>query len=121
MNVIKQILCPLDLSETSSAAFDYAATLARWHDASLTVLEMIWVGVSSLPPARSPLILTDTLMREYSQELQRFVEDKNVAGVRVTALVREGPIDKGILEHAASILADLIVMGTHGRGGFERF
>src|SRR5439155_13561294 len=34
-------------------------------------------------------------------------------------VITEGRADRRILEHAASLPADLIVLGTHGRSGFE--
>lgn len=34
----KQIICPVDFSESSLHALAYAAALARWYDAQLTVL-----------------------------------------------------------------------------------
>ena len=36
----KQILCPVDFSDTSSRALVHAAALARWHGAHLTVLHV---------------------------------------------------------------------------------
>lgn len=38
MIVIQRILCPVDLSELSAQAFRYAAALAAWLEADLTVL-----------------------------------------------------------------------------------
>jgi nucleotide-binding universal stress UspA family protein len=43
-----------------------------------------------------------------------------MTGVRIEAAVREGSTAGEILEHAASMKADLLVIGTHGRSGFER-
>ena len=37
----KQILCPVDFSESSVRALAYAAALARWYDAQLTVLHVV--------------------------------------------------------------------------------
>jgi len=121
MPAIRQVLCPLDLSETASTAFDYATTIARWYDAQVTVLEMVWVGVPTVPPASAPLVLTNALLKDFSSELQQFVDERHVKGVNVATLVREGPVVAGILEQARAITADLIVMGTHGRTGFDRF
>lgn len=120
MPAIRQVLCPLDLSETASTAFDYATTIARWYDAQVTVLEMVWVGVPTVPPASAPLVLTNALLKDFSSELQQFVDERHVKGVNVATLVREGPVVAGILEQARAITADLIVMGTHGRTGVAR-
>jgi nucleotide-binding universal stress UspA family protein len=37
----KQIVCPVDFSESSVRAFAYAAAFARWYDAQLTVLHVV--------------------------------------------------------------------------------
>jgi len=118
---IRTILCPLDLSDTSGTAFDYAAMLARWYGASLTVLEMVWPGVPPIGPATSAMPITPEQMQEFSAELQAFVDAKKPAGVTVDVKLREGAVVRGILQEARAISADLIIMGTHGRGGFDRF
>jgi nucleotide-binding universal stress UspA family protein len=118
---IKSILCPVDLSETSTRAYEHATTLARWYKASLTVIEMIWVGIPTVRPSSSPLVVPQTMMDEYSTELHHFVKAKTPEGIAVHTVLREGPVVPGILDEARHRAADLIVMGTHGRGGFERF
>ena len=37
----KQIICPVDFSESSVRALAYATALARWYDAHLTVLHVV--------------------------------------------------------------------------------
>jgi nucleotide-binding universal stress UspA family protein len=118
---IRSILCPLDLSETSVHAYDYATMLSRWYSASITAIEMIWVGLPTVRPAASPLVVPDNLLAEYAAELRQFVTDHTPDGVHVDTVIREGPMVNGILDEARARSADLIVMGTHGRGGFDRF
>jgi nucleotide-binding universal stress UspA family protein len=58
------------------------------------------------------------------QELEDRVRDwlapAHSTGLQTDVLIDEGSPAACILEHAASLPANLIVMGTHGRGGFER-
>ena len=51
-------------------------------------------------------------------ELEQFV--KGAGDVPVTATVAEGNVVAAIVRRAAALDADLVVMGTHGRSGFER-
>ena len=37
----KQIICPVDFSESSIRAFAHAAAIAGWYDAQLTVLHVV--------------------------------------------------------------------------------
>jgi nucleotide-binding universal stress UspA family protein len=55
------------------------------------------------------------------RELQRLVTTEHAPGVKVESLVAEGfDVHREILEQAARLRANLVVMGTHGRSGFER-
>lgn len=110
----------MDLSETSTNAYDYATMLAKWYDAAITVVEMIWVGIPSVRPSTEPLVLTPQLLGDFTAELQQFVTDRTPLGIVATAVLREGPMVNGILDEAKQRAADLIVMGTHGLGGFDR-
>lgn len=117
---ISQILCPVDLSNASATAFAYASMLSRWYDAPVTAIQMIWVGVPTLSPASAPFVLTPAQLQEFTRDLETFVAAHTPAGTpRATVVLREGPMVQGILEEARTRGADLIVMGTHGRGGFE--
>jgi nucleotide-binding universal stress UspA family protein len=117
---ISQILCPVDLSDASATAFAYASMLSRWYDAPVTALQMVWVGVPTLSPASSPFVLTAAQVQDFTRDLEAFVTTNTPAGApRATVVLREGPMVQGILEEARTRNADLVVMGTHGRGGFE--
>jgi nucleotide-binding universal stress UspA family protein len=56
-----------------------------------------------------------------AEQLQGLAEAEQVPGVKVEALVVEAPeVYREILVHAERLGSDLVVMGTHGRSGFER-
>jgi Universal stress protein family len=52
--------------------------------------------------------------------VQRFIDAESAPGIGVKAVVREGNAASEILTEATDMKADLPVMGTHGRSGFER-
>ena len=121
MAAIKRILCPVDFSEFSSHALDSAVAIARQQHAEVTALYVI-------PPPQSvypivgvegfiPYVYSDEELRGFQKSLEHFVAavDYPVTAVSVEALV----VDE-ILKRAADLRADLIVMGTHGRTGFDR-
>jgi nucleotide-binding universal stress UspA family protein len=122
---VRQILCPVDLSETSQRALGHARALATWYDADLTVLEVVW---AALPPIALPgaayggssePLLTPTARAQFQVELERFAGE-NAGSPRVELRVSEGPVVPTILKTASDIGAGLIVLGTHGIGGFDR-
>ena len=116
------ILCPVDFSGLSAAALRYAATLARRLDARLTV---VYANTFTAPPyfTESKLGELERQFRDSFHEaetaLRRFVS-KNIPDAQAGALVVEGlPVD-AIHKAVEEAGADLIVMGTHGRGGLNR-
>src|SRR6266536_4771727 len=116
---IQRILCPVDFSDTSRRALQYALELARQRHAEVSVLH---VAARTLPPlsalaAYASAALGDTaraqLRQDLVEELRRCV-GPNAADVRVTFAVEEGHVAGTIVETAGN--ADLLVLGTHGHG-----
>jgi nucleotide-binding universal stress UspA family protein len=121
MMTLEAILCPVDLSESSRGALGYAIALASQYAARLRVLEV--VSNPSLPPAMTPPAiagLTLEMRKTLLEEIERFVEPALASGVPTDARLEEGYVVAKILEEAGSLPADLMVMGTHGRSGFDR-
>jgi nucleotide-binding universal stress UspA family protein len=118
---IKTILCPVDRSDVSVRALSYAALLAREYVARLSVLEVIDWG---LPPRGGVPISLPEMPPDVQDEvlgyLNRLVAPAQDAGVATELAVEVGPIVRRILDRADTIASDLIVVGTHGRTGFDR-
>jgi nucleotide-binding universal stress UspA family protein len=57
---------------------------------------------------------------EIISEVQRAITAANAAGVNPRALAQEGRAHEMIVDRAQAQAADLVVMGTHGRSGFNR-
>jgi nucleotide-binding universal stress UspA family protein len=119
---LRNILCPTDFSDFSQRALAHAATLARWYEARLTVLYVssLAPAVAGFPPLVSPITLEPLTRERLLEELKGFAEPATAGGVKTELVVREGPAAAQIVEQARTGAADLVVMGTHGRGGFER-
>ena len=118
---IHRLLCPIDFSEISDHALQQAAALARWYGARLTVLH-VKLTMSPHPdmPSGGPMAAsleteTETL-RKRTADACRVITD---AGTPVDIAVLHGEPVPLILAMADSLPADLIVMGTHGLGGFQ--
>ena len=122
---IHHILCPVDFSDFSRHAFDCAVGVARNYGADVTVLHVL--PVPSLVPAvpygpegPGPFGF-GTVDREGALiELKRFLPIES-AGVPVQFHVVESRSVHGEIQVQTSKLrTDLVVMGTHGRSGFDR-
>jgi nucleotide-binding universal stress UspA family protein len=121
---IKRILCPIDFSEFSGRALEHAVAIARWYDAPITVLHVVDVRCetpvgAALAPVIAPAALISPARAQVAAELQRLVAAATAPGVRIETLVRDGRPDTAILELADALPADVLVMGTHGRSGFD--
>ena len=121
MTPIERILCPVDFSEFSRHALDYAVAIARPQQARVTALHVVPPAQTMYPVfgalAHVPYVYTAEDLKEFHKTLERFVAD---AGYPISAVSVEALVVDEILKRAAEMPADLIVMGTHGRSGFDR-
>lgn len=122
---MQKILVPLDGSAFAEQATDTARALASRTGAAL---EFIVVHEPMLPPSRvsGAPVLDPRLEQEMRAGRRGYLERIEVAErergpVAVTAVFREGRAASEIAAQVSEGGADLIVMTTHGRGGFERF
>jgi nucleotide-binding universal stress UspA family protein len=122
MIAIKKILCPVDGSEFSLRALEHAVALARWYEAGISILSV----ASAVPATPDPtgregyVPLAPGERDRIVGWLQDLADTTRARGVPVDFRVIEGLAVKGILQEASELPADLVVMGTHGRSGFDR-
>lgn len=124
---MKHILCPVDFSDVSRRALDHALAVARCYGARVTALHVLPTAPSltAVPyyfgAEVAPVALPSIDLAQVGTELQRFVDTERVPGIRVDTMLSEAPDTyREILVQADRLQADLIVVGTHGRSGFER-
>ena len=124
MTEFTRILCPIDFSDFSRHALEHAVAIARRYTATLTLLHVrpVTPAVADtaallLPPMSLAAVegIDDAVT-----SLKRWADAEAGSGVPVTFEVRDGNAASQILDRAIEMPSDLIVMGTHGRSGFER-
>lgn len=124
MSEIRRILCPVDFSENSRRALRHAVAIARYNKATVTVLHVFSPAPVAAfgpgPVAFEPIVLTDIDRDQLLSDVKAFADSEGAPGVSVEALVRDGSAVDEIVDQAATMNADLIVIGTHGRSGVER-
>jgi nucleotide-binding universal stress UspA family protein len=122
MPMLQKVLVATDLSEASRTPLGYAAALSRRLDASLTALYVSprYASYEPFPAFPSQAALDPARRQGLEDEVRRFVE--SAAGPQpVEVVVRDGDPADEILGAAAESAFDLVVLGTHGRRGFERW
>ena len=121
---IRRILCPVDFSEFSVRAYRHALSLAQRYGAELFVQYVV-------DPWRNPCSgfmvaggffgdFFQQLIQNAEKEIQALVKSHADNAIQPQCIVEEGMAPDAILEFAEAQKTDLIVMGTHGRRGFDR-
>lgn len=121
MIAFRHILCATDFSDTAARALAHATALATRYDARLTLLHVVPVFEESLPAGLTVGRASAGWLRdEVLGVMHRAVAQTGAAAIDPALLVEEGRPDAVIVAQAAALPADLLVLGTHGRGGFTR-
>jgi|ERR1017187_4321499 nucleotide-binding universal stress UspA family protein len=123
--MFKRILVPVDGSSTSMQAVDKAIAIAKAFGADVTVVCVIdpypFTGVGEDFGYGQAEYLS-AAMAEAHRSIHDAETAFKAAGIPTEARIVENraPHD-GVLETATDMGADLIVMGSHGRRGLQRF
>ena len=119
----KKILIPFDGSKFSKKAIKVAMDLAKKYKASITVLNCI----SGFYTGRwyvDNRIADEQFQKEYQKiknELKKIKSNAEHEGVKTSIKISETPkIVNKIAEFARKDDVDLIIMGSHGRTGFDK-
>jgi nucleotide-binding universal stress UspA family protein len=120
---IERILCATDFSSFSNQALRHALALTRQFEARLKVVYVIphvFPGGESMYGA-APWLMTPEVRERADEDLRRFLEPAREARITHELEVREGEPWREIVDAAEEMEADLVVIGAHGRGGFDRY
>jgi len=117
-----RILVPTDGSDPAAAATDHALTVADRFDATVHALYVVDVdGIAHEAPGLGLDALRDALRTEGETATDAVVERAEDRGVDVRESVVDGVAEDAIVDYADAEGIDLIVMGTHGRRGLDRY
>ncbi|WP_374664104.1 universal stress protein [Acinetobacter sp.] len=120
-----QILVPVDGSQISFSAVKKAAQIAKAFNSKLTLISL----VAEDPFTDADFYYSSAIMKEYfvqahenaTKSLAEALETAKAEGVTADTQVIKGQVSaEGIAAAAAELKADLIVMGSHGRKGFQK-
>ena len=119
---LRKILVPMDFSDNSRLALDYALALGEKFESELHLVNILR-DILQITAPEPGLVLASTgdLMRELREgavsEMKKVVDSKALAGKKVVHHVLDGHPFVEIVHYARDKSIDLIVMGTHGRTG----
>lgn len=121
---LRSILCPIDFSDFSAAAYQYALSLGEYYKARILVLHVVelWkypfadYAAQEADYARFSRAMNDG----GDVRLRRFVNQYPAERVQPELVVHQGNASNCILSFAQKENIEGIIMGTHGRRGFDR-
>ncbi|MCL9816924.1 universal stress protein [Natronocalculus amylovorans] len=114
------ILIPTDGSPAADAACEHGLNLAERYGATVHALYVIDGSMYASLEAGADVVL-DSLKTEGERAVGAIEDAGRERGVTVTTAVSHGAPHAQILEYADESDVDLIVMGTHGRTGLNRY
>ncbi|HEX7184820.1 MAG TPA: universal stress protein [Thermoanaerobaculia bacterium] len=117
----RRVLAPVDVSSLSGDAFRIGLErLRELRGGEATEIEALFV-LSVIQRQVAPQFTPEQVDRFAAEELERFVErHAGGAAPRVQRKVRTGNTREQILEEIGEARPDLVLVGTHGLGGFDR-
>jgi len=120
---IHRILCPIDFSEASKHALDHAVLIAGWYRARITAIHVRHPPFLVEPPilfAAFDSALPATI-EDVESRLHNWLAPVRAAGITCDVMAVDGSDPASHIVHIAGrIQSDVIVLGTHGRSGFQR-
>lgn len=122
-----KILLAIDGSKYSDATVQAVASQIRRENAQVLVLQIVEPRIYSTPPQMAAGYQPEMaeIMKEQFKLAQESVDRSAAAlrsaGFEVSTRVLEAEPRTGILDLASEWHADLIVLGSHGRKGLQRF
>lgn len=125
---IQKILIAVDETPYSEKAWQYGYHLAQQMKAKIALVHVNEIPamptyVGNLVVGEAPTIMPDlmSIQEENTQNLFKKIIKSFSADIQVETYSRMGAIREEILAVAEEWKADLIILGTHGRTGFEHF
>jgi universal stress protein A len=118
---ITTILCPVDFSDASLTAVSYAKEFAAFTGASIFLLHV--VEPVPMPPVDTSLNyveVEEVLEKAAEDDLNALITSISREGAKVDGTMAIGKAAEIIIEKAAELNANFIIMGSHGRKGLNR-
>jgi nucleotide-binding universal stress UspA family protein len=113
-----RILLPTDGDPRTERAVEHALDLAGQYGADLHVLSVV---DDAALVSENAAVVAEALEQEGRNAVEDIAERAEAAGVAATGTVQHGRPHRTILDYTESNDVDLVVMGTHGRQGLDRY
>lgn len=116
----RHVVLPIDFSDCSMEAYEYAVQVAKWFDTSFTLLCAIEPPSYSLDFTLTHPLQDKSHREKIETRLQELTALLANKGLTIQYELVEKPSVEAILEASSAQKADLLIMGTHARKGLSR-
>jgi nucleotide-binding universal stress UspA family protein len=114
-------LVPIDFSRGSERALDYALRLARDQKTNVIALHVVPAELI-YPPMGGRFDFYHLLERDARENFRRLAKRKKISPEECRLVLARGTnFAEVIVRQAKKLRASMIVMGSHGRTGLQRF
>jgi nucleotide-binding universal stress UspA family protein len=128
INEVKKVVTPVDFSDNSRLIAESSAYMAGKFGASMHLVFVVqnfedysgfFVPQMSMPSLEGELVESaEVKMSSFCSEMQEFCESAGVSELDYKVFM--GDVAEQIVNYAAELSSDLIIMGTHGYKGLEK-
>ncbi len=120
--MFQKILVPLDFSDYTEEIMNVATRVAQKFSSTIHLLHVI-PNMDYFTPYESFLSAENliSVQRDIEREVERDMAEvaKNITNIPITKAIHTGVAFLEIIDYVRAEKIDLVVMGTHGRGGLE--
>jgi nucleotide-binding universal stress UspA family protein len=119
MTPYKHLLCPVDFSESSRRALEWSSRFSKSVGARLSVVHVVDTELLSIGNLVAVPNAFDELRRRAEEAVAELKSKMDLAHAEVGIV--EGVPEDVLVDRAHRESVDLLVMGTHGLSGFQKF
>ncbi len=121
--LFQNILVPVDLSNQSTRAFKVALDVAKKYNSKITILTCLELDAShhlyyEVGPSSQQVKKQNKVVKKHFEKLE-FLAEKNNISIK-SKILTSGSAVNNIVTFAKSQKHDLVVIGSHGRTGFDK-
>ncbi len=121
--LFQNILVPVDLSTQSTRAFKVALDIAKKRDSKITILTCLELDAShhlyyEARPSPQQIKKQTKVVKRHFEKLESLAEKNNIS--IKSKILTSGSAVNNIVSFAKSQKHDLVVIGSHGRTGFDK-
>jgi len=117
---IHTILCPVDFSDASRKAVQYAREFAAGMGASIHLLTVVEPRPMAVDITLNYVPLEEDLEKAAAEDLKVILDELVTSGLKAECSIEFGSPADAILDKAEALDVNLLIMGSHGKKGLSR-